>query len=528
MPQSLKENLISQLKQGFIVSCQALENEPLHGPQHMQKMALAAIEGGADALRMNSALDIKAARQVTALPIIGLVKKNYDGSDIFITPTKAEIDEIASSGAEIVAIDMTSRLRPTTDSLKQLVDYAHGKGLLVMADLAQYSDAQMAAEAGADFLGTTLAGYTQETKAKRSLPDFDFMEALIQNYDIPIIAEGGIASPEQAVKALQMGCHSVVVGSAITRPQLIAQSYGQKIQNWRQKQNSHILAVDLGGTHIRFAVINAQGDMAQRSMLKTADYASADDIALASVKHMEFIIENSPLNISAISIATAGQINISTGAVIQASATIKNWAHINLKSLTESHMAKPCFIDNDANLALWGEYHYGAAQNKHHVVMLTLGTGLGGAMILDGKLHHGHGYLAANWGQNLVYDSIKGDYTYLENIVSGTGLQNLALALQCPHHKGKEIIATALKGEKQAQKALGIFAEYLARLIHNINLSVNPEVIIIGGGMSDNFNDWRPFLDKALEAYPLSAPIKAAQLKADAGLLGAAALGFGL
>lgn len=286
------------------------------------------------------------------------------------------------------------------------------------------------------------------------------------------------------------------------------------------------MAVDLGGTNIRFATINAQGELSNRSSLKTSDYDTANNIALALVEHMAHIIKNSAINISAISIATAGQIDTHKGEVIQASKTIRGWRNINLKTLTEEHIQKPCFIDNDANLALWGEYHFGAAKNKSNVVMLTLGTGLGGGIILGDKLHHGHGYLAANWGQNLIYNTTKNDYTPLEDIISGTGLQNLAHVFSCPHKEGRKIISAALNGEKEAQKALTVFCEYLARLIYNIELAINPEAIIIGGGMSENFNDWRIFLDKELKKYETGASILPAQLKGDAGLLGAAALAY--
>lgn len=516
-----KQEIIQKLHQAFIVSCQALSHEPLHGSNHMQKMALAAIEGGAQALRMNSALDIIEARKITDLPIIGIVKRDYEGSNIFISPTKKEIDEIASSGAEIIAIDMTSRKRPTEDSLTDLVEYAHGKGLLVMADLSEPLDAEEAAKAGADFLGTTLAGYTEETKNKRFPPDFDMMAYLIQNFDIPVIAEGGISTEEEAVRALAMGCHSVVVGSAITRPQLIAKKYGDYISLWKKKQKDHILAIDLGGTNIRFARISCDGKIHKSSSLKTKDFQSSTEIINGIINHIKKIKD-----IAAISIATAGQIDIHTGQVVQATKSIHDWKNQNLKERIEKELHLPCYIDNDANLALLGEYHYGAAKNKKNAVMLTLGTGLGGGMILDGKLYHGSQFLAANWGQSLVYSLEEKQYITMEEIISGTGLARLAKVMDSPYETGEEIMEALIQNDPKAIEIIEIFCDYLARLIHQIEYGINPEIILIGGGLSDRFDIWKEFLSRAMKKYKIQSAVDAAQLKNAAGLLGAAAFYF--
>lgn len=214
----------------LIVSCQALEHEPLHGSEIMAKMAQAAKEGGACAIRSNSAVDVAAIKRQTGLPVIGLVKRDYPDSEVFITATLKEVKELLAVEADVIALDATYRKRPNGENLKDLVDYIHeNSNALVMADIATIRDAEYALECGVDMVSTTLSGYTVDSP-KQDDPDFELVEKLSQRLPIPVIAEGRIQTPEQARRMLELGAWSIVVGGAISRPQLITKAFAEGIR----------------------------------------------------------------------------------------------------------------------------------------------------------------------------------------------------------------------------------------------------------------------------------------------------------
>ena len=220
--------MLDIIKNKLIVSCQALENEPLHSSFVMGKMASAAKEGGAVAIRAQGVEDIKEIKKVTELPIIGIIKRDYEDSDIYITPTKKEIDELLETGCEMIAIDATNRKRPNNENLKDLIDYIKSKNVLIMADISNYDEGVNAQNLGVDCISTTLSGYTPYTESLDG-PDLELMKKLVENLNIPIIAEGRINTPEDLKDAYKTGVHSAVVGSAITRPQIITAKFAKAI-----------------------------------------------------------------------------------------------------------------------------------------------------------------------------------------------------------------------------------------------------------------------------------------------------------
>lgn len=206
-----------QMRGGLIVSCQALPGEPLFGSEIMARMARAAQAGGAVGIRANSPVDIAAIRAETALPLIGLWKVEIPGSDIYITPTLESAVAVAGAGADIIALDATKRAHPEgdTDAFIRCVVETTGKPLL--ADISIEDEAYAAQDAGAAFISTTMSGYTPYSP-QQSDPDFDLVRRLAGKLRIPLIAEGRIATPDQARAALDLGAWAVIVGGAITRP----------------------------------------------------------------------------------------------------------------------------------------------------------------------------------------------------------------------------------------------------------------------------------------------------------------------
>ncbi len=210
---------------GLVVSCQAFPGEPLYGAPTMAQMAMAAEIGGAVGIRANGPDDIRAIRAVTQLPVIGIYKRMYENSFVYITPTMKEVDEVVAAGADIVAVDATARRRPdgqgTVDFLRAI---RARHPVLVMGDVATLEEGVLAAGAGADIVSTTLSGYTAQSEAHDG-PDFNLLAQLVRTLAVPVVAEGRISTPQECARAFALGAFAVVVGSAITRPQDITRRF---------------------------------------------------------------------------------------------------------------------------------------------------------------------------------------------------------------------------------------------------------------------------------------------------------------
>lgn len=221
-----KSEVLKRIRHGLIVSCQALSTEPLYSSFIMGRMAFAAYQGGAVAIRANTPSDIKEIKKTVDLPVIGLYKVEYDDSEVYITPTMKEIDELMEVGPEIIAMDATNRLRPNQQTLAEFFKEVKAKypNQMFMADTSCYEEGVTAKELGFDIIGTTMAGYTEYTKGTK-LPNYDLMKRYVDTLNMPVIAEGGIWTPEQLKAALDLGVWCAVVGTAITRPQNITERF---------------------------------------------------------------------------------------------------------------------------------------------------------------------------------------------------------------------------------------------------------------------------------------------------------------
>jgi N-acylglucosamine-6-phosphate 2-epimerase len=218
-------NLIQTLSRGLIISCQAPVDSPLSAPMIIAAIAQAAVNNGAIAVRIDTPNHIKAVREKIQAPIIGLWKQVIPGYDVYITPQFHHAAAVASAGADIIAIDATLRNRPHDETLADIIYRIHQDlGKLVMADVDTIEAAKVAVDAGADILGTTLFGYTEATK-DFTPPGWQLLTQMVEQLDIPAICEGGIASPQMARQALDLGAYAVVVGTAITGIDLQVKAY---------------------------------------------------------------------------------------------------------------------------------------------------------------------------------------------------------------------------------------------------------------------------------------------------------------
>lgn len=225
---------VEDLKGKLIVSCQALAHEPLHSSFIMGRMALAALEGGASGIRANSKEDIKEIQSQVSLPIIGIVKRDYEDSKVYITPAMKEVDELMEVKPEIIAVDATTDIRPgglTLDEFFHQIKEKYPEQLL-MADCSTVEEALHADELGFDFIGTTLVGYTEQSRhLKIEADDFQIIRRIVSKAKHPVIAEGNINTPEKARRVIELGAFSVVVGSIITRPQLITKPFAEALKS---------------------------------------------------------------------------------------------------------------------------------------------------------------------------------------------------------------------------------------------------------------------------------------------------------
>jgi N-acylglucosamine-6-phosphate 2-epimerase len=225
---------VDQVRGRLIVSCQALPHEPLFGSAIMARMAVAAAQGGAAAIRANTPVDIAAIRAAVSLPIVGLFKVDVEGYAVYITPRLADAVAVAEAGAGVIAIDATQRSRPEYANLAGYIAAIHvATGKPVLADISTYEEGLAAAAAGADLVSTTMSGYTPYSPALPG-PDLQLVRALAGDLSVPLIAEGRYHTPDQVVAALAAGATSVVVGGAITRPQEITTRFVAAVAAYRQ------------------------------------------------------------------------------------------------------------------------------------------------------------------------------------------------------------------------------------------------------------------------------------------------------
>lgn len=218
--------ILDKIKGGLIVSCQALEDEPLYDSYIMGRMAYAAFEGGAAGIRANTVKDIKEIKKTVDLPIIGIIKRVYENSEVYITPTIKEVEELINEGVDIIAVDATNRIRPDGKSFKEFFTKIRTEypQQLFMADTSCFDEGKLAFELGCDLIGTTMCSYTPYTKCE-SIPAYNLIKRYNVELGAKVIAEGGIWYPEQLKEVYENGAFSAVVGTAITRPRDITKRF---------------------------------------------------------------------------------------------------------------------------------------------------------------------------------------------------------------------------------------------------------------------------------------------------------------
>lgn len=485
-----------RIKGRLVVSCQAYPGDPLEDTETIRRIARAAAVGGAAGLRLNSPEHIAAVRQDTDLPIIGIRKKYDSDGNLRITPDFASAAELAQAGASIIALDCTGRPWSGGDPWRQCVQRIHSElNLPVMADIATLDEALAAASAGADMIGSTLNGYTEETRRCNGF-DWELLARLVRETGRPVIAEGHISTPAEARRAIRAGAWSVVVGSAITRPGVITEVFVKAVDP--SAVRGPVIGVDIGGTSIKAGLVDRAGSVAHVQRVPTEARGGRDAIVEAAAKAIDNVLNAvRGTSVAGLGIASAGAIDAATGMVFAATDNLPGWAGFNLKGFAEGRFHLPVCVNNDAHAAALAELRFGVGREFTDFAALTIGTGVGGGLVCGGKLLRGNHGLAGTFGhQTICFDGREcncGRRGCLEAYVSAKSLiyeyqmrygqtdQRADEAEEAAF--ANKISQLASAGDPVALEAYGALAGYLAEGVANIFNGFDPQAVILSGGL---------------------------------------------
>ena len=480
---------LDPLRGKLIVSCQADPQDAFYG--RMDLCARAVADGGAAGIRANGPHDVGAIHQAVALPIIGIQKRLQPDGKVLITPAFEDAAALVQAGAAAIALDCTARGQASgaLDRLRRIKAELH---VPVLADIATVPEAKQAADAGADFVLSTMRGYTEETA---QVEQFEprFIEDLVAAVHIPVIAEGRIDSPEAARLAIRAGAFAVVVGSAITRPHLVTRSFAQAIEReWSNATGGHtVLGIDMGGTNTKFGLVRSDGKLLWEDTASTP--ATAGRAVLLG--HLSSIAcdglaraRESGEQPVAIGLATAGWVDPHTGQVVHATDNLPGWTGTEIARTISAAAGLPVYVENDANALAVGEAMFGAGRNLTDFICITLGTGVGGGCYTAGQLNRGAHYFANAVGHISIDPHGPpcncGQRGCLEACANVSALLRYARG---KYHSAQELIAAANQHEPVAVAAIGELAGHLAAGCAILVHLLDPQAIILAGGaVQDN------------------------------------------
>lgn len=493
--------ILDQLKGKLVVSCQAYVGDPLDNVDALQRIALAVVKGGAAGLRLNSAAQIAAARRDTDLPIIGIEKK-YGPTGLRITPDFASAEALARAGASIIAIECTDREWIGAEPWRELIVRIHRElQLPVMADVATLDEALAASNAGADCVGTTLYGYTKQT-SNGHIFSWSLLAALRRQLNIPIMAEGHISTPEEARRAIDEGAWCAIVGSAITRPGDITSRFARAVE---VPKSQLAVGIDIGGTAIKAGLVRPSGEVCFTSHIPTEAARGREAIASSLVFAIEQTLSSArarQLEPASIGIATAGVVDHRDGSIFAATDNLPGWAGFPLRTFAEERFHLPVAVVNDAQAAVLSELHFGEGRGLSDFVVITLGTGVGGGIVSAGKLLPGRHGFGGSIGHTVIHTGGRpcncGRLGCLEAYVSTTALVREYLSQGGAMPNGVldeaalalEINRLVRSGDSTARHAYGILAGHLAEGIANLYNLLDPQAVILSGGLIEGYESF--------------------------------------
>lgn len=479
-------DMMSLLRGRLIVSCQAPAGDPFARPNLLALFARTAVMGGAAGIRAEGPDTVRAIKAATAVPVIGLRKIVMADGRIMITPTNEDARELVAAGADIVAIDCTARgqRHGALERLKWIRSQLH---VPVWADIATVDEAIASANAGADAVLSTLRGYTDETANVRSF-EASFIAALVKAVSIPVIAEGRIDSARHASSALAAGAFSVVVGTAITRPEEITRRFAAGMGAQPPGTAEYVVGIDLGGTSIKSGVSGSDGVLRCSAVTPTPAHAGRETLLRTLVEIARARLNDAAaqsLKPVALGIATAGWVDPRSGRVLYATDYIPGWTGTEIARELQSVLGLPVAVENDGNAQAIAERTFGAGRKVDNFVCLTLGTGVGGGCYADGRLIRGAHYFANGMGHMIVEHGGRacncGQHGCFENYANAKALLEYGNGAWS---SAEDLIAAANRGDVTAQKAVETHAAWVGAgcvTIHNV---FDPELIVLSGGLA--------------------------------------------
>lgn len=455
----------------MIASVQTSPGSPLEDPEILLKLAEASADQKVKALRAQGLGPIWLMHQTLELPVIGLIKQEYPDSEVYITPTRKEVSELIETGCEVIALDGTRRPRPHGEYLAELIALAKSEGRIVMADCDSLDSARYAAECGADLLGTTLSGYTSESRSLPG-PDLELLRDLAA-LDLPVIAEGRYQEPWQAQAARAAGAAAVVIGGALNDPVKQTSRFLQAVL----PETRPAAAVDLGGTWLRFAVVTANGHLDQIDRVK-APRTHAERREWIGAKLQEHQVE-------VLGVSAGGVIDPKSGRVLQAKGFIHDYVggDFNFEGVETRAL-------NDGLAHAWGHACLPQYAGRR-LAVLAFGTGVGAGFVDQGRL-----LMRGGWASSFNDLSMGGGET-VEDVLGGLALSD---------------------GRNPAARERAIDAA--KRVIEAADLLWMPDIIVIAGGVG--LSDWMREALAGLETR--HAAVEFTPLEENGGLHGAAAL----
>ncbi len=356
----------------LIASVQALAGTPCDDPSTIARLAQASLDQGTQLLRLEGVENIRAALAATAAPCIGLIKRRYVGSDVTITPTVLEVDALIEAGSPIIALDGTARARPEGATLEALISRIHQAGRLAMADCDSVYSAKQSQHAGADIIGTTLAGYTEESTVQPG-PDLELLRAIVSVSKVPVLAEGRYTQRWQIEAAMRIGASAVVVGGALNDP----------IKNTvallpTRRHDQPIGAVDIGGTWLRFATFDP--DWKLINVIREPNPPKRED----RIGWIRAQIEAS--GVRSVGVSSGGIFDPKTGVCWTAKEYLMH-DQIGIEFSERTLGVKTATI-GDGHATAWGHSCLPKYAGRR-VVTLALGTGVGCGFVVEGKLWAG-------------------------------------------------------------------------------------------------------------------------------------------
>ena len=521
---------MKNLEGKLIVSCQAGPEDATYGL--MDRFARAAVAGGAAGIRANGPADIRAIRQAVAVPVIGIQKVVHTDGRVLITPSFEAAKACVEAGADAIALDCTGRGRES-GAFERLRAIREGLGVPVLADIATLEEARAAAEAGADFILTTMRGYTEETAHMRTL-EAAFVRELVSFSPVPVIAEGRIDTPALAQQAMRAGAYAVVVGTAITRPHVTTRWFADAVES-ASGRCVEALGIDLGGTNTKFGLVTRSGELRWQDTAATPA-ALGREVLLEHLKRIAREgVERSRRQgqtPAAIGVATAGWVDPGTGRVAYATDNLPGWTGAPIANELRGVTGLPVHVENDANALAVGEHSFGAARGLRDFVCITLGTGVGGGCYTGGALNRGSHFFANALGHVSIEPHGRpcncGQRGCLEVYANAAALLRYGgdAYADC-----ETLIASANAGDTRAVAAIGELAGRLAEGCAILVHLFDPEALILAGGLTQNNPSLLSFLEGELAQRVnvwsrRKLSIRTSRLGYHAGVLGAAAIAF--